>query len=133
MENRISKITFRDYLFMIFDVFKKQKFWFSVQVSPVPIAIGVRLEVFRFYKTQKKFKISFPETLNFYLAERMGFEPTIQLPIYKLSRLAPSTTRTPLYFGLQITQKNLTLQKQNLSYFYMLFLNSSINNFTAFF
>ncbi len=31
-------------------------------------------------------------------AERMGFEPTIQLPIYKLSRLAPSTTRTPLYF-----------------------------------
>lgn len=30
------------------------------------------------------------------IAERMGFEPTIQLPIYKLSRLAPSTTRTPL-------------------------------------
>ena len=33
---------------------------------------------------------------GFKLAERMGFEPTIQLPIYKLSRLAPSTTRTPL-------------------------------------
>ena len=31
-----------------------------------------------------------------FFAERMGFEPTIQLPIYKLSRLAPSTTRTPL-------------------------------------
>lgn len=29
-------------------------------------------------------------------AERMGFEPTMQLPTYKLSRLAPSTTRTPL-------------------------------------
>ena len=27
----------------------------------------------------------------------MGFEPTMQLPTYKLSRLAPSTTRTPLY------------------------------------
>ena len=35
---------------------------------------------------------------GFKIAERMGFEPTIQLPIYKLSRLAPSTTRTPLYF-----------------------------------
>ena len=33
---------------------------------------------------------------GFKIAERMGFEPTIQLPIYKLSRLAPSTTRTPL-------------------------------------
>ncbi len=35
------------------------------------------------------------------LAERKGFEPSMQLPTYKLSRLAPSTTRTPLYFGLQ--------------------------------
>lgn len=26
----------------------------------------------------------------------MGFEPTIQLPVYYLSRVAPSTTRTPL-------------------------------------
>ena len=31
------------------------------------------------------------------LAERKGFEPSMQLPTYKLSRLAPSTTRTPLY------------------------------------
>ena len=29
-------------------------------------------------------------------AERKGFEPSIQLPVYQLSRLAPSTTRTPL-------------------------------------
>jgi hypothetical protein len=36
------------------------------------------------------------EALLRLFAERMGFEPTIQLPIYKLSRLAPSTTRTPL-------------------------------------
>ena len=33
----------------------------------------------------------------FYLsAERAGFEPAIQLPVYKLSRLARSTTLTPL-------------------------------------
>jgi hypothetical protein len=29
-------------------------------------------------------------------AERAGFEPAIQFPIYTLSRRAPSTTRTPL-------------------------------------
>ena len=40
--------------------------------------------------------------LNFFLqdkslsAERAGFEPAIQLPVYKLSRLARSTTLTPL-------------------------------------
>ncbi len=31
-------------------------------------------------------------------AETEGFEPSIQLPVYKLSRLAPSTTRTSLHF-----------------------------------
>ena len=36
-------------------------------------------------------------TASAFSAERMGFEPTMQLPTYKLSRLAPSTTRTPLY------------------------------------
>ncbi len=39
-----------------------------------------------------------PKPVGFgFIAERMGFEPTMQLPTYKLSRLAPSTTRTPLY------------------------------------
>ena len=32
------------------------------------------------------------------LAERVGFEPTIRLPVYKLSRLALSTTQTPHQF-----------------------------------
>ena len=32
-------------------------------------------------------------------AERKGFEPSIRLPAYTLSRRAPSTTRTPLYFS----------------------------------
>ena len=32
-------------------------------------------------------------------AERKGFEPSIRLPVYTLSRRAPSTTRTPLYFS----------------------------------
>lgn len=42
--------------------------------------------------------------LNFFLqdkslsAEKVGFEPTIQFPVYKLSRLARSTTLTPLRF-----------------------------------
>src|SRR3989339_371343 len=32
----------------------------------------------------------------FNLAEREGFEPSIKLPLYTLSRRAPSTTRTSL-------------------------------------
>jgi hypothetical protein len=34
-------------------------------------------------------------------AERKGFEPSIQLPVYYLSRVAPSTTRTPFFFRWQ--------------------------------
>ena len=37
------------------------------------------------------------------MAERMGFEPTIQLPVYALSRGAPSATRPPLLQGLRST------------------------------
>ena len=37
-----------------------------------------------------------PFQVALFFAERMGFEPTMQLPTYKLSRLAPSATRTPL-------------------------------------
>ena len=32
-------------------------------------------------------------------AERKGFEPSMQLPAYYLSRVAPSTTRTPFYYS----------------------------------
>jgi hypothetical protein len=31
------------------------------------------------------------------LAERMGFEPMKELPLYTLSKRAPSTTRPPLH------------------------------------
>ena len=34
-------------------------------------------------------------------AERAGFEPAIELPLYTLSRRAPSATRTPLHEGRQ--------------------------------
>ncbi len=46
-------------------------------------------------------------------AVRVGFEPTIRFPVYKLSRLALSTTQTPhrsfpvLNGGLQIYKKIL--------------------------
>ena len=33
-----------------------------------------------------------------YLAERKGFEPSIELPLYQLSRRALSTTQAPLYW-----------------------------------
>ena len=35
------------------------------------------------------------------LAEREGFEPSIEFPLYALSKRAPSASRTPLHMGLQ--------------------------------
>ncbi len=49
----------------------------------------------KFLETKKR-----QETINSVLSplvERKGFEPSKQLPVYTLSRRAPSTTRTPLY------------------------------------
>jgi hypothetical protein len=40
--------------------------------------------------------ISFESLFLELSAERAGFEPAIQFPVYTLSRRAPSTTRTPL-------------------------------------
>ena len=33
------------------------------------------------------------------MAERMGFEPMIELPLYTLSKRAPSTPRPPLHIN----------------------------------
>ena len=44
-------------------------------------------------------RIKKPVTFETGFAERKGFEPSIRLPAYTLSRRAPSTTRTPLYFS----------------------------------
>ena len=44
------------------------------------------------------------------MAERMGFEPMIEFPLYTLSKRAPSTTRPPLlikYIDVVIVKCNL--------------------------
>ena len=46
---------------------------------------------FYFFKTRQKDHFS-----NKNMAERMGFEPMIEFPLYTLSKRAPSTTRPPL-------------------------------------
>ena len=46
---------------------------------------------FYFFKTCQKDHFS-----NKNMAERMGFEPMIEFPLYTLSKRAPSTTRPPL-------------------------------------
>lgn len=43
-------------------------------------------------------------------AERKGFEPSMQLPAYYLSRVAPSTTRTPFYY-FRKDKKNIEYSK----------------------
>ena len=47
----------------------------------------------------------------------MGFEPTMQLPTYKLSRLAPSTTRTPLFLCCK-EQQIFSLKKVRIPIYY---------------
>ena len=39
-----------------------------------------------------------PLKIMFLVAERAGFEPAKELPLYTLSKRAPSTTRPPLPF-----------------------------------
>src|SRR5271165_4616035 len=46
-----------------------------------------------------------------YLAEGVGFEPTIRFPVYTLSKRAPSATRPPLREGVPaISRPGLNLQ-----------------------
>ena len=47
------------------------------------------------------------------MAEREGFEPSKQLPVYTLSKRAPSATRPPLLFSNQlfVLEKNVLFYK----------------------
>ena len=42
------------------------------------------------------------------MAEREGFEPSIRLTVYTLSRRAPSATRTPLQIKLYLSNECTT-------------------------
>ena len=61
------------------------------------------------------------------MAERMGFEPMIELPLYTLSKRAPSTTRPPLRisfnYKLEISIKlfNKRIIYENIYYRYCRF------------
>ena len=46
-------------------------------------------------------------TDRFFMAERTGFEPAIELPQYTLSKRAPSATRPPLQYHLLYQLYNL--------------------------
>ncbi len=65
-----------------------------------------------------------PVTFVTGFAERKGFEPSIRLPAYTLSRRAPSTTRTPLYFSF-ICSSILSLYS-NGSFFQLLLYFTNI-------
>ena len=45
-----------------------------------------------------KIRKSNVSTLDFLIAERVGFEPTVQFPVHTLSRRARSATPAPLHF-----------------------------------
>jgi hypothetical protein len=47
-----------------------------------------------------------PKAIDYRLAERVGFEPTLEFPLNTLSKRAPSTTRPPLLFVLRLAKTN---------------------------
>ena len=67
----------------------------ETQILKLMLDTNVFLMFFRFFfyffKTRQKDHFS-----NKNMAERMGFEPMIEFPLYTLSKRAPSTTRPPL-------------------------------------
>ena len=56
------------------------------------------------------------------MAEEVGFEPTVQLPVHNISNVAPSTTR-PLLRG----------NKYSLIYYIISFLQVVFYSFSSFF
>jgi site-specific DNA recombinase len=70
-----------------------------------------------------------PKSLS---AERVGFEPTIPLRVYKLSRLARSATLTPLRFGIaNVTKlcKLIFFKDLHINFFFHETANLHINPF----
>ena len=59
------------------------------------------------------------------MAERVGFEPTVEFPLHTLSKRAPSTTRTSLHFRIN----NLRAVEIRLSHTPMLFPTSDAITF----
>ena len=59
-------------------------------------------------------------------AERKGFEPSIRLPAYTLSRRAPSTTRTPLYFSFMCSSILSLYSNGSFFQFSLYFTNMAI-------
>ena len=53
--------------------------------------------IFKYLTFSKIVKLS-TKNKAYLMAERMGFEPMKELPLYTLSKRAPSTTRPPLRF-----------------------------------
>src|SRR6266704_3435843 len=51
-------------------------------------------------------------SVSYGLAERVGFEPTVEFPLHTLSKRAPSTTRTSLRFRIN----DLRAARQRLSH-----------------
>ena len=52
------------------------------------------------------------------MAERVGFEPTLEFPLNTLSKRAPSATRPSLHRKLHDSSENATLNLDNLSVCY---------------
>src|SRR4029079_8090529 len=62
------------------------------------------------------------------LAERVGFEPTVEFPLHTLSKRAPSTTRTSLRNGLHAVRHRLSQTLLHLCSFNIAFVFSHVAN-----
>ena len=64
----------------------------------------------RDYKDSSIINSLFTDIYKLLLAERVGFEPTVEFPLHTLSKRAPSTTRTSLRL------KSTTCERSDIDY-----------------
>ena len=53
--------------------------------------------ILNFKSTIEKASSVFARSFFLFMAEREGFEPSVEFPLHLISNQAPSTTRTPLH------------------------------------
>ena len=68
----------------------------------------------------------FFKEIFFFMAEREGFEPSIVLPLYTLSKRAPSTTRPPLQLLFHMIYHNKIKGCEENCFLYCSYVNLKV-------
>ena len=104
-------INFRPLQPTVYANFPKIRKLVSFRKSPVRVHLKKGTEQTTQKNTQKQAGCDWLLPKSQPASEGMGFEPTVELPPHDPSKIAPSTTRTPLYGCINIIYKTYCLVK----------------------